>query len=432
MKKLSTLSAVVFYMMMNAQYCSPAFQYGADSNMITNVIFGNINNASSPQSGSAQVYEDFTSIMTDLQAGNNYQISVKGPSSTFPSDVVVFIDFNKNGNFDDAGESFYIGRLEAANPFNALTINGTIAIPANAVSGMTRMRVLKNTNTAAYSDPNAANAINNACDTGLRAGQTEDYTVNIIGNNAVFPSPYCGAESVTTLSVNEITKVEFAGVSKDSNIDGNSDVIENFTATVFNVNRENSYPITVTGGTQGQSTVSAYAYIDFNHNNVFDADEAFNLGFLVNSDPVSGHQSGITSGTIAIPATAMLGETRLRIVKAYESNSWMRVLENLACPSGWFIGQVEDYTLNVQASNLATSEVTKKSSARIYPNPTSGSVTVKTEKGLEKYEIFSLSGQKLSEGNSSIINVESLTPGIYLIRIYTRDKKVITEKIIIK
>jgi len=432
MKKLSTLSAVVFYMMMNAQYCSPAFQYGADSNMITNIIFGNINNASSPQSGSAQVYEDFTSIMTDLQAGNNYQISVKGPSSTFPSDVVVFIDFNKNGNFDDAGESFYIGRLGAANPFNALTINGIIAIPANAVSGMTRMRVLKNTNTAAYSDPNAANAINNACDTGLRAGQTEDYTVNIIGNNAVFPSPYCGAESVTTLSVNEITKVEFAGVSKDSNIDGNSDVIENFTATVFNVNRENSYPITVTGGTQGQSTVSAYAYIDFNHNNVFDADEAFNLGFLDNSDPVSGHQSGITSGTIAIPATAMLGETRLRIVKAYESNSWMGVLENLACPSGWFIGQVEDYTLNVQASNLATSEITKKSSARIYPNPTSGSVTVKTEKGLEKYEIFSSSGQKLSEGNSSIINVESLTPGIYLIRIYTRDKKMITEKIIIK
>jgi hypothetical protein len=62
MKKLSTLSAVVFYMMMDAQYCSPTFQYGADSNMITNVTFGNINNTSSSQSGNAQVYEDFTSI----------------------------------------------------------------------------------------------------------------------------------------------------------------------------------------------------------------------------------------------------------------------------------------------------------------------------------------------------------------------------------
>jgi hypothetical protein len=400
--------------------------------MITNVTFGNINNTSSSQSGNAQVYEDFTSMTTDLQAGNNYQISVKGPSSTFPSDVVVFIDFNRNGNFDDAGENFYIGRLGAANPFNALTITANIAIPAGAASGITKMRVLKNTNTAAYSDPNAANSINNACDTGLRAGQTEDYTVNITGNTVVFPSPYCGAESVTTLSVNEITKVEFAGVSRDSNIGGNSEAIENFTATVFNVNRGNSYPITVTGGTQGQSSVSAYAYIDLNHNNVFDADEAFNLGLLDNSDPVSGHQSGVTSGTIAIPATAMLGETRFRIVKAYESNSWMGVLKNLACPSGWFIGQVEDYTLNVQASNLGTSEVTKKTSARIYPNPTSGSVTVKTEEGLEKYEIFSLSGQKLSEGKSSVISMESLTPGTYLIKIHTRDNKIITEKIIKK
>ncbi|MCT2409070.1 T9SS type A sorting domain-containing protein [Chryseobacterium antibioticum] len=432
MKKLSTLSAVVFYMMMNAQYCTPAFQYGADSNMITNVSFGTINNTSSSQSGSAQVYEDFTSMSTDLQAGNTYQISVKGPSSTFPSDVVVFIDFNRNGNFDDVGESFNIGRLGAANPFNAMTITGTILVPSNAASGTTRMRVLKNTNTAAYSDPNAANSINTACDTGLRAGQTEDYTVNMAGSNVVFPSPYCGAENVTTLTVSEITKVEFVGISRESHIDGNSDVIENFTGTVFNVNRGSSYPITITGGTQGQTTISAYAYIDLNHNNVFDANEVFNLGYLDNSDPIPGKQSGVTSGTIDIPADALLGQTRFRIVKAYESSSWMGTLQNLPCPSGWFIGQVEDYTLNIKASNLATSEVAKKSSAKIYPNPTSGSLTVKTEAGLEKYEIYNLAGQKLTEGTSDVINMESLTSGTYLIKIYTRDKKSITEKIIKK
>lgn len=432
MKKLSTLSAVVFYMMMNAQYCTPAFQYGADSNMITHVSFGTINNTSSSQSGSAQVYEDFTSMSTDLQAGNSYQISVKGPSSTFPSDVVIFIDFNRNGNFDDAGESFNIGRLGAANPFNAMTITGTVLVPANTASGTTRMRVLKNTNTAAYSDPNAANSINTACDTGLRAGQSEDYTVNIAGSNVVFPSPYCGAENVTTLTVSEITKVEFVGISRESHIDGNSDVIENFTDTVFNVNRGSSYPITITGGTQGQTTVSAYAYIDLNHNNVFDANEVFNLGYLDNSDPIPGRQSGVTSDTINISADALLGETRFRIVKAYESSSWMGTLQNLPCPSGWFIGQVEDYTLNIKASNLATSEVAKKLSAKIYPNPTSGSVTVKTEEGLEKCEVYNLAGQKLTEGTSDIINMESLTSGTYLIKIYTRDKNSITEKIIKK
>ncbi|RXM41338.1 hypothetical protein BOQ62_00690 [Chryseobacterium sp. CH21] len=436
MKKITTLSGIVLASLMNAQvqYCTPAFQYGADSNMISNVTFGSINNTSPVQSSNAQIYENFTAITTDLQSGSSYPISVKGPSSTFPSDVVVFIDFNQNGNFDDAGESFYIGRLAAANPANAFTINNTIAIPANAANGSTRMRVLKNTNVQAYSNPAAANSISSACDTSLRAGQTEDYTVNIIGNTANFPAPYCGTENITTLTVSEISTVEFAGTVKNSVLDGNSDVLENFTATVFNVNRGNTYPITVTGGTHGQATVSAYAYIDLNHNNQFDADEKFNLGYLDNSNPVSGHQSGVTTGSITIPAGAKLGDTRFRLVKAYESNSSMGTLENLACPSGWFIGQVEDYTLTIQPESLSTSEVSKDSSANVqlYPNPTSDSVTIKMKEGLEKYEIYNMSGQKMLEGNSLTVSMDSFVPGTYLIKIKTKNQKTVTEKIIKK
>lgn len=436
MKKITTLSGIVLCSLMNAQlqYCMPTFQYGADSNMISNVTFGSINHSSPVQSGNAQIYENFTSMSTDLQPGSNYNISVTGPSSTFPSDVVLFIDFNQNGNFDDAGESFYIGRLEAANPANAFTINNTITIPATAANGSTRMRVLKNTNVQAYSNPAAPNSIISACDSGLRAGQTEDYTVNIIGNTASFPAPYCGAENVTSLTVSEISKVEFAGTVKNSAIDGNSDVLENFMATVFTVNRGNTYPITVTGGTHGQNTVSAYAYIDFNHNNQFDSDEKFNLGYLDNSNPVSGEQSGVTTGNITIPAGAQLGETRFRLVKAYESNSWMGTLENLPCPSGWFIGQAEDYTLKIQPESLSTTEVSKEKSANVqlYPNPTTNSVNIRMKEGLVKYEIYNISGQKLLEGNSLTISMDSFVPGTYLIKIQTKNQKLVTEKIIKK
>ncbi|OCA73633.1 GEVED domain-containing protein [Chryseobacterium arthrosphaerae] len=436
MKKLTTFSAVVLCTFMNAQlqYCKPSFQYGADSNMIRNVTFGSINNTSPDQTGSAPAYEDFTSMSTDLQAGNSYPVSVKGPSSTFPSDVMVYIDFNQNGSFDDAGESFYIGRLGAATPFNAFTVSNTITVPANAATGSTRMRVLKNTNLAAYSDPNAAVSISSACDTGLRAGQTEDYTVNIAGNTAGFPAPYCGTDKVTSLTVSEISGVEFAGITNNSALDGNSDVLENFTAVKFSVNRGNTYPVTVTGGTQGQATVSAYAYIDFNHNNVFDADEVFNIGYLDNSNPVPNTQSGTVSGNILIPLNALLGETRFRLVKAYESSSWMGTLENLPCPRGWFIGQVEDYTINIMPETLSTLEVSKDSSVKpkVYPNPATGSVTIKMKEGLEKYEIYGASGQKVLEGSSLPVNTESLTPGTYMIRILTKDKKVITEKIIKK
>ena len=432
MKKITTLSAVILCSLMEAQYCTPSFQYGADSNMITHVNFGSINNTSPFQSGSTPAYEDFTSMSTDLQAGNSYPIAIKGPSGTFPSDVVVFIDFNNNGSFNDAGESFYIGRLTEATPFNALTINGTITVPANAANGATRMRVLKNSSVAAYSDPNAASSISTACDAGLRSGQAEDYTVVISGNNVVFPFPYCGTENVTTSTVSEISKVEFAGITNSSPIDGNSELLENFTGTVFSVNRGEIYPITVTGGTHGQITVSAYAYIDFNHNNIFDTDEKFNLGYLDNSSPVSSTESGVTSENITIPTTALLGATRFRLVKAYESSSSMGTLENLPCPSGWFIGQAEDYTIDIQPANLSTKETMADSSVKIYPNPTTGSVIVKAAKGLEKYEVYNVSGQKLTEGNTASINLDSFVPGIYFIKIQTKDKKVITEKMIKK
>lgn len=431
MKKTFILSAVAFCVHVEAQYCLPTFQYGADGNMITNVTFGAINKTSPFQSGSTPDYEDFTSISTDLQAGLSYPISVTGPSSVFPSDVVVFIDFNQNGDFNDAGESFYIGRLASASPISAFTVTENIAIPSNAIMGATRMRVLKNTNTAALSNVNASNSINTACDTNLRSGQTEDYTVNITGNNSVFPAPFCGVENVSNLDVSEITKVEFAGVTKNSPIGGSSDSIENFTNIIFEVNKGVSYPISVTGATQGQTTVSAFAYIDFNHNNMFDDHEKFNLGYLDNSNAVPNVQSGITSGSIVIPADALLGHTRFRLVKAYESDSWLGVLENLACPKGWFIGQVEDYTINVQAANLSTREIVKESS-KIYPNPTTGLVYIKTNEKVEKFEVYNISGQKLLEGNSTTINISDFVPGTYLIKIQTNNQKIITEKIIKK
>ena len=164
-------------------FCLPSFQYNSDGNMITKVTFNTIDNISPATSGTTPKHEDFTAISTDLHQGNTYQISVKGPSSTFPSDVMVYIDFNNNGIFDDAGESFYIGQLAAANPANANTITSDIAIPSTATLGNTKMRLVKNTNIAAYSNPSAPNSISGPCATDLRAGQVEDYTVNIIAGS---------------------------------------------------------------------------------------------------------------------------------------------------------------------------------------------------------------------------------------------------------
>jgi hypothetical protein len=237
MKKISILLSIAVCSLMNAQHCLPTFEYSGNfaiGEAIMNVTFENINNTTpAVTNGTAPPnYEDFTSISTDIQAGVTYPISVKGPSGTFPSDVVVFIDFNKNGNFDDAGERFFIGRLEAANPFNAKTITNTITIPGTAVIGTTRMRVLKNSNIAAYSDPNAPTSINSACGS-LRSGQAEDYSVNITAANlstqdrninkenlTLYPNPTPGAIQIKTTEV--IDKYEIYSISGQKVVEGNS------------------------------------------------------------------------------------------------------------------------------------------------------------------------------------------------------------------
>lgn len=163
--------------------CVPEFQYGSDGDMITQVILNTIDNESSFASNSTPTYEDFTTISTNLVLGNTYDISVKGPSSTFPSDVMAFVDFNQNGVFDDEGESFYLGRIMPANPANANTITASISVQSDAILGETKMRIIKNTNVAALNDVDAANSITSACADDLRSGQVEDYGINIIEGN---------------------------------------------------------------------------------------------------------------------------------------------------------------------------------------------------------------------------------------------------------
>lgn len=110
-------------------------------------------------------YNDFTSISTNVIRDTNLKIITITPTwtgSVFPEGYAVFIDYNADGDFIDAGETVY---TRAAT--TAASIVGTFTIPATATLGPTRMRV-----SMRY------NAIPTACQT-FDYGQVEDYTVNI-------------------------------------------------------------------------------------------------------------------------------------------------------------------------------------------------------------------------------------------------------------
>jgi bacillolysin len=128
---------------------------------IGRVQFGTIDNVTTGGNG----YNDFTSISTNVIRDANLKTITITPTWTgtvFPEGYAVFIDYNADGDFIDAGETVYTRAATTTTP-----IIGTFTIPATATLGPTRMRVAMK-----------YNGIPTACET-FDYGQVEDYTVNI-------------------------------------------------------------------------------------------------------------------------------------------------------------------------------------------------------------------------------------------------------------
>ena len=116
-------------------------------------------------------YSDFTNLSTDLAKGTSQMITIRNNYSwqTFNDYLKVWIDYNRNGIFEEPGEIAFQHNPVApplGTPFS-LT-DGLINIPATANEGTTRMRVAIKRN----SEPSP-------CET-IPFGEVEDYTVNII------------------------------------------------------------------------------------------------------------------------------------------------------------------------------------------------------------------------------------------------------------
>ena len=127
---------------------------------IGRVQFGTINNNSTGGTG----YTNFTAISTNVVRGsaNTITITPAWTSTVWTEGYAVFIDYNQDGDFADAGETAFTKATSKTTP-----ATGTITIPATATLGSTRMRVSMKYNGTPTS-----------CET-FSYGQVEDYTVNI-------------------------------------------------------------------------------------------------------------------------------------------------------------------------------------------------------------------------------------------------------------
>lgn len=174
-----------------------------------------------------------------------------------------------------------------------------------------------------------------------------------------FPEPYC---DVSFITVEPITLVDVAGISNisDAALNGTPSH-EDFTAIVGNMQRGETYAITLEGNTAGASFSSYFTvFIDWDQDGILDNfEERYEIGSITGSTGTDGQQ---ITGNIVVPATAISGPTRMRVVKSYNAHAVG------SCYVGSNYGQVEDYTIDVldpsdcnAVDNVTLSEITENS-----------------------------------------------------------------------
>ena len=140
-------------------YCTAS---GTCDEYISNVVFNTINNSSA-----CSQYADYTSISTTVTAGETYNITVTNGVVYTTDDLGVWIDWNQNEVFTDAGENVVCAYSNSGQGTYAITI------PETAVPGATRMRIR-----IKYSGDDCGSSCG-----ATTYGEVEDYTVIVEGAN---------------------------------------------------------------------------------------------------------------------------------------------------------------------------------------------------------------------------------------------------------
>ncbi|MFC4686702.1 GEVED domain-containing protein [Epilithonimonas pallida] len=154
-----------FQVTVNDVYCSTTPTWGVDS--ITKVQFAGIDNTSDPYSSQANEY--YLDKIGEVYQGSQYPITIEANTNGGYDYATVFVDWNQNGSFTDAGEMYEVGAV-TSDGTDGGQITGDITVPSTATVGKARMRVMLNWD-ASMTTP---------CDNSIyQYGQTEDYTLDV-------------------------------------------------------------------------------------------------------------------------------------------------------------------------------------------------------------------------------------------------------------
>ncbi len=229
---------------------------------IAGVVVADLNNSSGPSP-----YTDYTYLTAHLTQGNSASVSLTPGfvSSSYTEWWKIWIDYNGDHDFSDAGEEVFAGS-------GSSVVTGSFTVPGSAPLGNTRMRVSMSYSTyPPY------------CGT-FTYGEVEDYTANIAGTTPQPPvAAFVGSPTTVTVggsvnftdqSTNNPTSWSwtFEGGTPDSSTSQNPTVTYNSVGT-FNVS------LTATNA-YGSDTETKVDYITVNAAPADEIAEAVDNGSL--------------------------------------------------------------------------------------------------------------------------------------------------------
>jgi GEVED domain/CARDB len=155
-----------------------------------------------------------------------------------------------------------------------------------------------------------------------------------MGMNQLNAQTYCASKGNVPWQ-EWIAGVKFGTINNASVKEGYG----NFTSQTTNLTRGTSYPLSITQGFSyaadaANATQQGKVWIDYNQNKVFEATEL-----------VASFTRTTTTANVAIPTTALLGATRMRVS-----------LKTIGVPTVCEVfdkGEVEDYTVNITGGTTA-------------------------------------------------------------------------------
>ncbi|TDE46572.1 PKD domain-containing protein [Flavobacterium rhamnosiphilum] len=182
---------------------APLTYCASQSTSFTNDYIKTVTVGATTKASVGSTYSDYTSTVIPLTSGasTTYSLAPKGSSRT--EYWRVYIDYNHNGVFTDAGEL-------VVNVNGKTTRTGSFTVLATALTGQTRMRVMQKYSTA----------LTGPCEA-FTNGEVEDYTVNISSNPVVLSVASIDNKKVVDVSIysyrNEI-KIDLGGEQSDGKV----------------------------------------------------------------------------------------------------------------------------------------------------------------------------------------------------------------------